>query len=593
MPVSWNSAPAGDHDLGVALAHAVVGDDVRHDAPAEQDPRQPQRDVQHDLDVDPRVVRHPEPSRRVDGRDVPPRLHLLVGVDRLEQPLEPAVAARRDADADVGDRLARRSDGPIGVDLTGTLIACEASAGGRPALRPERQSSRGRNGRPGRRVSADSRRMPSRVRSKPPPSCSPSASLPPSSNADDDSAYVRRSIDAGARDPLLQGGVRGAQPPSANGLLSASRNAAAAARLRGSCRSSVASSSVTPAAAGAEAGCRATAPLHAAAGAASRDRVEDQLDGAVLRVARVGDDRRARQLGRDGADAEVELRAEGRLELHEPRDAAVASQPHAQQPCRRRAGGAGSERTRQLRRRASAHDTARRAAAAPRAGASRSRRTGSSSRCARGRRPCRRSSPSIRSAPRTRAPQPRPASVHERPGRDARLDPGRRRRRRADGRGRARTPRPSSPPDVVPSASVTVTRPSEPRMAVSVRAAAELHELEGALERLAARRALDGARRELVVAAAAGADTPSGDAAEPRCMPARTCPPMPPAVSPAREREHDGHERDERDVLARRLPARVAASLASAQHRPRIRAIPADCATIGADCCAAACACAR
>ncbi len=50
----------------------------------------------------------PQPAGGIDGRDVPPRLHLLVGVDRVEQLLEPAVAARGRAHADLGQRLARR-----------------------------------------------------------------------------------------------------------------------------------------------------------------------------------------------------------------------------------------------------------------------------------------------------------------------------------------------------------------------------------------------------------------------------------------------------------------------------------------------------
>ena len=55
-----------------------------------------------------RVVAHPQPPGRVDGGHVPPRLHLLVGVDRLEQLLKPPVAARRRPHAGLGDRLAGR-----------------------------------------------------------------------------------------------------------------------------------------------------------------------------------------------------------------------------------------------------------------------------------------------------------------------------------------------------------------------------------------------------------------------------------------------------------------------------------------------------
>jgi hypothetical protein len=44
----------GRHDhLRVSLAEGVVGDDVGHDAAPEEQPGQPQPDVEHDLDVDP------------------------------------------------------------------------------------------------------------------------------------------------------------------------------------------------------------------------------------------------------------------------------------------------------------------------------------------------------------------------------------------------------------------------------------------------------------------------------------------------------------------------------------------------------------
>ena len=90
-------AGGGDHHLGVALAQPEVGGHARHHAAAEQQPGQAQRDVEHDLDVHPGVVAHAQPARGVDRRDVPPRLDLVVVVDRLEQRLEPPVAARRRA----------------------------------------------------------------------------------------------------------------------------------------------------------------------------------------------------------------------------------------------------------------------------------------------------------------------------------------------------------------------------------------------------------------------------------------------------------------------------------------------------------------
>ena len=94
----------GDDDLGVAVAHPVVGDHRRLDAALDQQPQQPQRDVEHDLDVDPGVVGHPEPLG-LDLGHVPPGAHLGVGVDAVEQRLEPPVAARRDADPGLLDRL--------------------------------------------------------------------------------------------------------------------------------------------------------------------------------------------------------------------------------------------------------------------------------------------------------------------------------------------------------------------------------------------------------------------------------------------------------------------------------------------------------
>ncbi len=106
-PDAVQQARGRDHHLGVALAHPVVGDDARDHAAAKQQSREAQADVDDDLDVDPAVVRHAEPPGRVDGRHVPPRLELLVGVRGLEQPLETPVAARRGPHADLGERLPR------------------------------------------------------------------------------------------------------------------------------------------------------------------------------------------------------------------------------------------------------------------------------------------------------------------------------------------------------------------------------------------------------------------------------------------------------------------------------------------------------
>ena len=109
----------GDHDLGVALLDAVVGDDARHHAAPEQQPRDPQRDVRDDLDVDPAVVGHAQPLGGVDGRRVPERLDAVVGVDRVQQLLELAVAARGDGDARLGDGLAQGLARPGGRSRLG------------------------------------------------------------------------------------------------------------------------------------------------------------------------------------------------------------------------------------------------------------------------------------------------------------------------------------------------------------------------------------------------------------------------------------------------------------------------------------------
>ena len=95
---------AGDDHLGVAVAHPVVGDHRRLDPRFDQQAQQAQGDVEDDLHVDPAVVRHAEPLG-VDLGHVPPGAHLVVGVDRVEEALEPPVAARRRAHVRLGDRL--------------------------------------------------------------------------------------------------------------------------------------------------------------------------------------------------------------------------------------------------------------------------------------------------------------------------------------------------------------------------------------------------------------------------------------------------------------------------------------------------------
>src|SRR4051812_6241351 len=95
----------GDDDLGVALLEAVVGDGDRDDAAAEQQPRDAQGDVRDDLDVDPRVVGHLQ-AVGVEARDVPPRLELLVLVDRVDEPRQPAIAPDGDTDTRLVDLVA-------------------------------------------------------------------------------------------------------------------------------------------------------------------------------------------------------------------------------------------------------------------------------------------------------------------------------------------------------------------------------------------------------------------------------------------------------------------------------------------------------
>ena len=112
---------AGDDDLRVAHLQAVVGDDARRHAAREQQPRQPQRHVQHDLDVHPRVVGHVQ-ALGVDAGGVPPRLDLQVGVDGVEQLLQAPVAARGRVHARVL-RRARARGPPLGVAVARSLVA--------------------------------------------------------------------------------------------------------------------------------------------------------------------------------------------------------------------------------------------------------------------------------------------------------------------------------------------------------------------------------------------------------------------------------------------------------------------------------------
>ena len=135
------------HDLGVALAHAMVGDHRRGDAAAEEQPPQAQRDVGDDLDVDPRVIGEAE-ALRVDAGHVPPRLDLQVAVDRFQQLIQAPVAARGRADVDVGQRGVGGCHAPQTSEAPGVPR--------RPRRRRRRPSTR-RSARPRRRGDGDRR----------------------------------------------------------------------------------------------------------------------------------------------------------------------------------------------------------------------------------------------------------------------------------------------------------------------------------------------------------------------------------------------------------------------------------------------------
>ena len=137
----------GDHDLGVAPAHPVVGDHHRLDPGLGQEPQQAQPDVEHDLDVDPGVVRHAEALRGHLGH-VPPGAQLRVGVHPVEQRLEPAVATRWGADPGALDRLRGsgaalvRTGGALG--FPGAVNAHERSVSGAKARQPALPRGRAR-----------------------------------------------------------------------------------------------------------------------------------------------------------------------------------------------------------------------------------------------------------------------------------------------------------------------------------------------------------------------------------------------------------------------------------------------------------------
>src|SRR4029077_12016253 len=96
-----------DDHLRVVLLEPEVADESRLDAVLGELPQELERDVRDDLDVNPRVVVDRHPRDRVDVRDVPPALDLIVRVDAFDQRPELAIAAHRDVDLHARDRLGR------------------------------------------------------------------------------------------------------------------------------------------------------------------------------------------------------------------------------------------------------------------------------------------------------------------------------------------------------------------------------------------------------------------------------------------------------------------------------------------------------
>ncbi len=85
-------AGGGDHHLGVVVAHQVRGHHGRLDPALGQQPVHPQRDVQHDPDVHPRVVGHAEAVGE-HVLHVPPGAQAVVGVGGLQE-APPAAGCR-------------------------------------------------------------------------------------------------------------------------------------------------------------------------------------------------------------------------------------------------------------------------------------------------------------------------------------------------------------------------------------------------------------------------------------------------------------------------------------------------------------------
>ena len=95
-----------DHHLGVGGPHAVGGDHCRLDVLLAEQAVEPQRDVEHDPHVDPRVVRHPQPvGHRL--RRVPPGLELKIAVGGGKKACKLGIPLSWRADAHARDGLRR------------------------------------------------------------------------------------------------------------------------------------------------------------------------------------------------------------------------------------------------------------------------------------------------------------------------------------------------------------------------------------------------------------------------------------------------------------------------------------------------------
>ena len=97
-----------DNHFGVLLTHPVVGDHSRLDAGPAKLAHQLEADVGDDLDVYPRVVVDLKPGHGVHVGGVPQRFQRRLAVDAIDHVAERAVAARRECDPHVADRLGRR-----------------------------------------------------------------------------------------------------------------------------------------------------------------------------------------------------------------------------------------------------------------------------------------------------------------------------------------------------------------------------------------------------------------------------------------------------------------------------------------------------